>query len=112
DDIEDMWQLTRAAGLAYGLSRALLRLVAGGVARAPIPHALLTDQELAQGDRDGDNPRLMAAVEALSDLARRGLADIAPRFAKMSRGKRLPFLPLAMVRPNLRALETWAKRRG
>lgn len=112
DDIEDMWQLTRAAGLAYGLSRALLRLVAGGAARVPIPHSLLTEEQMAQGDLDGENPRLVAAVEALSDLVRDGLADIAPQFAKMSRGKRLPFLPLAMVRPNLRALEAWSKRRG
>ncbi|MBN9259636.1 MAG: squalene/phytoene synthase family protein [Hyphomicrobium sp.] len=106
----DMWHITRAAGLAYGLSRALLHFPAEGAARLPIPRTLLADEDLVHGARD--NPQLMAAIAALSDLARAALADIGPQLAKMSRLQRLPFLPLAMVRPNLQALEAWSKHRG
>ncbi len=109
DEIGDMWHIARAAALAYGLSRALLRLPLEGASRLPIPRTLLSDEELARGDPD--NPRLAAAVAALSDLARGAIADIAPQLAKMSRLQRLPFLPLAMVRPNLQALQTWSKQR-
>jgi 15-cis-phytoene synthase len=112
DGIGDVWHITRAAGLAYGLSRALLRLPAEGATRLPIPRSMLSDEELAQGVHRGEHPLPVAAIQALGGLAHAALADVAPQLAKMSRAKRLPFLPLAMVRPNLRALEAWAKRRG
>jgi 15-cis-phytoene synthase len=101
---------TRAAGLAYGLSRSLRRFPAEGAAHLPVPRTLISDHDLIRGTEN--NPSLTAAVQALSGLALSALSDIAPQFAKMSRAKRLAYLPLAMVRPNLRALETWSKRRG
>lgn len=105
----DMWHITRAAGLAYGISRALLHLPTEGADRLPIPRTLLAGEDLVGGP---ENPQLMAAVAALSGLARAALADVRPQLAKMSRLQRLSFLPLAMVRPNLHALETWSKHRG
>jgi phytoene synthase len=110
EDIEGMWLLTRGAGLAYGLSRALLRVPLEGASRLPIPRTLLSDEELARGDPD--DPRLAAAITTLRDLAQGALVDITPQLAKMSRLQRQPFLPLAMVRPNLHALQTWSKERG
>lgn len=112
DDIGDIWQMARAAGLAYGISRALVRLPAEGAARLPIPRSLLSDDELAQAGADGAPQRLAPAITALGHLARTALSDVAPQIANMSRAKRLPFLPLAMVRPNLRALEAWVQRGG
>ena len=105
----DIWQIARTAGLAYGISRALVHLPAEG-GRLPIPRSLLSDEALAQA---GDTASSLAsAIAALGQRARTALSDIAPQLAKMSRAKRLPFLPLAMVRPNLRALETWVQRGG
>jgi len=111
-EIGDIQPITRAAGLAYGISRALVRLPAEGAARLPIPRSLLSDDELAESGVDATTPRLASALSALGDLARTALSEIAPQLAKMSRAKRLPFLPLAMVRPNLHALETWVRRGG
>jgi len=101
----------RAAGLAYGLSRALLRLPGAAIARLAIPRSLLSDEELAALRSGDDSPKLTHAMESLVQLARAALAEVAPEFAKMSRERRLPLLPLAMVRPNLHALEAWTKRR-
>lgn len=112
DHIGDIRQISRTAGLAYGIARALVRLPAEGAARLPIPRSLLSDDELAQTPAGGATPRLASATSALDQLARTALSDIAPQLAKMSRVKRLPFLPLAMVRPNLHALETWVQRGG
>ncbi len=108
----DVWQIARAAGTAYGISRALVHLPTEGAARLPIPRSLLSDELLAQASAGDTTPPLASAIAALDQRARTALSDIAPQLAKMSRGKRLPFLPLAMVRPNLRALETWAQRGG
>ena len=107
----DVWQIARAAGTAYGISRALVHLPVEGAARLSIPRSLLSDEILAQAGA-GDRTPLASAIAALDQRARTALSDIAPQLAKMSRGKRLPFLPLAMVRPNLRALETWVQRGG
>ncbi len=110
DQIGDLSHTARVAGLAYGLSRALLRLPTEGPARLPFPHTLLPESDLAHSEPH--SPRITAAIASLSGIADAALADIAPEFAKMSRLQRLPFLPLAMVRPNLRALEAWSKGRG
>jgi phytoene synthase len=111
-EIGDIWHITRAAGLAYGLSRALLRLPEERAASLVIPRTLLSDEDLGQLDAGGTPARLAPATATLSDLARTAMSEIAPQLANMSRAKRLPFLPLAMVRPNLRALQTGAKPRG
>lgn len=111
-ELAEFEQIARTAGLAYGISRALIRLTAEGAARLPIPHALLSDDELAEAGAGGPTPRLVSVMAALDNLARAALSDSVPHLAKMSRAKRLPFLPLAMVRPNLRALEAWVQRGG
>jgi phytoene synthase len=108
----DIHGIARAAGLAYGISRALVRLPAEGAARLPFPRSLLSDDALAQAGAGEITPHLALATAALGERARTALTGIAPQLANMSRAKRLPFLPLAMVRPNLRALETWVQRGG
>ncbi|MFN3744100.1 MAG: squalene/phytoene synthase family protein [Hyphomicrobiaceae bacterium] len=110
EEIAEIGHLTRAAGLAYGLSRALLRLPAGG-ARLPLLRSWRADEAAAQAGDHDEPPLPSPSIEALSSLAHAALSEVAPQLAKMSRAKRLPFLPLAMVRPNLRALETWSRRR-
>lgn len=112
DHAGDIRDITRAAGIAYGISRALVRLPAEGAARLPIPRSLLSDDEFAEASTGAATPRLASAISTLGHLTRTALSDVAPQLAKMSRVKRLPFLPLAMVRPNLRALETWVQRGG
>jgi phytoene synthase len=112
DETGELWPIARTAGLAYGLARALLHLPSEGAARLPIPRTLLSDADLAEAAADIRNPALSAAISALLALSRGAMADISPLLAKLSRAQRLPFLPLAMVRPNLRALEAWLKRGG
>lgn len=98
---EDDARTADLAGLAYGLSRGLLRARTYDAARLLIPHSLLSDSE-----RDAVvDARVDAAVDALSSMARSAHADVAARMRQMSRRRRLAFLPLAMVRPNLRALQ-------
>lgn len=109
-DAREIEDVARAAGLAYGLPRALLRTPGEGPSRLALPYSLLSDADLA--DEAPDNPQLVAGIARLCDMARATLLEIAPKLAKMSRLQRLPFLPLAMVRPNLHALEAWSKRRG
>jgi phytoene synthase len=112
DDIANIGKIARPAGVAYGISRALMHLPAEGASRLQIPRSLLSDGELAQVSADGTTARFASAVSVLGRLARTALSDIAPQLAKMSRANRLPFLPLAMVRPNLHALEAWVQRGG
>jgi phytoene synthase len=98
---EDDARTADLAGLAYGLSRGLLRARTYDAARLLIPHSLLLDSE-----RDAVvDARVDAAVDAVSSMARSAHADVAVRMRQMSRRRRLAFLPLAMVRPNLRALQ-------
>jgi phytoene synthase len=111
DETSNIWHLTGAAGLAYGLSRTLLRLPAEGAARLPLPRSWLADEGAVQTGHRVEPPLPGAAIGVLSSLAHAALSEVAPQLAKMSRAKRVPFLPLAMVRPNLRALEAWSRRR-
>lgn len=98
---EDDARTADLAGLAYGLSRGLLRARTYDAARLLIPHSLLPDSE-----RDAVvDARVDAAVDTVSSMARSAHADVAVRMRQMSRRRRLAFLPLAMVRPNLRALQ-------
>ena len=108
----DLDGIAESAGIAYGLSRALVRLPSEGAGRLPIPRSLLSDEALALAGPDTESPQLAAAFGALIAIARAAHDGAASPLAKMSRGKRLAFLPLAMVRPNLHALETWLQRRG
>lgn len=110
DESGELWPVTRAAGLAYGLSRALLRLPSEGAARLPIPRTLLSNADLTEAAGDIKNPAASGAIGTLVALSQDAMREFSPQLAKLSRVQRLPFLPLAMVRPNLRALEAWLQR--
>lgn len=105
-------QSAATAGLAYGLSRSLARLPSEGTQRLLIPRTLISDEVLAQSQTDAASPHVADAVAAMIALARTAHEDVVPSIAKMTRVKRVPFLPLAMVRPNLHALETWMQHHG
>ena len=103
-----------AAGLAYGLSRALAKFPNDDAAWLAIPRSLLADDAIPTGAPATalDDPRAVSAMRALSGFARDAYADAAARLGHLSRRDRLPFLPLAMVKPNLAVLERTLSRRG
>ena len=93
-------QTANLAGFTYGLSRGLLPARDDEVAPDLIPRSLVGDADSAHGSAEE-----RSALRALIDLAHAAHADVAARLRQMSRPQRLAYLPLAMVRPNLRALE-------
>ena len=93
-------QTANLAGFTYGLSRALLPARDDEVAPSLIPRSILADANFAHG---GAEER--STFRALIDLAHAAHADVAARMRQMSRRQRLAYLPLAMVKPNLHALE-------
>lgn len=95
DAINDA-QTADIAGFAYGLSRELADAAASSV----IPRSLVDDGELA-----APGTSFSTALTTLGIRAREAHADVAARMRHMSRRRRLAFLPLVMVRPNLGALE-------
>lgn len=104
---DDGGEVAAAAGLAYGLSRALASFPADAAAWFAIPRSLVADDAGAPGspeDALGDD-RVVAGVRVLSALARDAQAEAAARLRRYPRRERLVFLPLAMVKPNLAALE-------
>jgi 15-cis-phytoene synthase len=104
---DDDPQTAERAGLAYGLARALAHAGADGAAWMLIPRSLVADDDLAPGSESDASAeaRVTSALGALARTARAAHADVAADVRQMSRRRRLAFLPLAMVRPNLRALE-------
>jgi len=102
--MDDDAETADLAGLAYGVSRALVSRRADGDALLLIPHSLVTDADLAE------HARVTLARGALRRLAHAAHADVAARMRHMSRRRRLAYLPLAMVKPNLRALEREADK--
>lgn len=110
---DDRAEAADAAGLAYGLSRALTGFPNVDRAWLTIPRSLLADDAVPidQPSAALDDPRAVAAVRALSDIARAAHATAVSHLRQLSRRQRLPFLPLAMVRPNLAALEGTLNRR-
>lgn len=94
---DDDAQTAEIAGVAYGLARLLVRIPADRGAALLLPRSLVGDDE--------EPAEQAAAVVALAAMARKAHADVVARLRKMPRRRRLAFLPLAMVRPNLRALE-------
>ncbi|MEO8652095.1 MAG: squalene/phytoene synthase family protein [Hyphomicrobiaceae bacterium] len=105
DDTNNDAPTADLAGLAYGLSRALSRAPTDDTARLLIPHSLASDADLAAGDD-------ASARATLGRLALAAHADVAARMRQMSRRQRLAFLPLVMVRPNLRALQRETAKKG
>jgi phytoene synthase len=104
DGMNDDARTADLAGFAYGVSRALVSSRVGGDERLLIPHSLVADANLAE------RARVASALGTLSAMARAAHADVAARVRQMSRRRRLAFLPLAMVKPNLRALEREADK--
>ncbi len=112
NDAEADAEAAGLAGLAYGLSRTLVR--AEGAAWPLIPRSLVADEDLVpDGESDAAaDARVTSALGALSSVARAAHADVAARLRQLSRRRRLAFLPLAMVRPYLQALEKEMKLQG
>jgi phytoene synthase len=105
---EDAQPAAAACGYAYGLTRLLLGLpqtLAHG--RLPLPQALLdasgtTRQALLAGESGDKGSTLVARV---CEEARRALVTGRQHVAKLPRGLRVAFLPLALVEPYLRAVK-------
>lgn len=114
NDIEEDAPTAASAAVAYGLSRTLARFPADGAARLAIPLSLVADDAVAAEEpaMAFDSAPLMSAVRALATMAREAHAGAAANLRLRSRRHRLAYLPLAMVRPNLAALERTLKRRG
>lgn len=104
---DDDPQTAERAGLAYGLARELVQARFDGVAWLLIPRSLVADENLVQGNNSdaSEDAQVAPALAALAHMVRAAHADVAADFRHMSRRRRLAFLPLAMVRPYLRALE-------
>jgi phytoene synthase len=113
-EADDDPRTAERAGLAYGLARALAHVRADGAAWLLIPRSLVADEDLASGsDSDASRDAHVApALVALARKARAAHADVSSDIRRMSRRRRLAFLPLAMVRPNLRALEKGMNQPG
>ena len=109
-EADELSPIADAAGLAYGLSRALARIPVDGAAEAPIPLSLIPAAGIDLAAHD--DPALRSALGALAAMARRAHAEATAALAPISRRRRIAFLPLAMVKPNLGALETWWSRSG
>lgn len=97
-----------AAGQAYGAARLLLGLPHAlahrrvPLAKVQLVAAGLSAEELLAGTADARIERLIAACSAQI----RGNLEVARQFAaRLPRTARVPFLPLALVEPYLRAVE-------
>ena len=110
---EDLKAVT-AAAIAYGLSRALARFPADRAALLLVPHSLLADDACAVAEPAMvlENAALVSAVQSLAAMAREAHAAAIAGLRRRSRRDRLAYLPLAMVRPNLTALERGLQRPG
>jgi phytoene synthase len=97
-----------ASAQAYGLARLLLHLPRTlSRERLPLPQSRLeaagvTRSELLAGER---GPGVAILFAGLGDEARRSLVTSRQHVANLPRGARAAFLPLALVRSYLRALE-------
>jgi len=107
NDADDDAPMAELAGLAYGLSRSLAHAFGDGAAWRTIPRSLVADEDLAlESESDAArDARVTSALGALGGVARAAHADVAALLRQLPRRRRIAFLPLAMVRPNLRALE-------
>lgn len=101
-------QTANQAGVAYGLTRVLLRLpfdAAGGRVMLPLSllqaHGVAPEQILA-GEEGEEIP---AIVAALAQEARAALDESRAGLSSLPRHVQHVFAPLALVEPSLRALE-------
>lgn len=93
--------LARQAGIAYGLARLGLGL-AHSLARGRLPLPV-SDQTGIAPDGTLDAVRVRAYI---GNKARAALGEIRPQFAQSSPALRAALLPVALVEPYLRALES------
>jgi phytoene synthase len=96
---------SQAAGRAYGLVRLLLALphmLAQG--RSPVPREWLERAGVADLAGEADLVKVAALMETLRAEVLRNLEAARQHVANMPRPLRVAYLPLALVRPYLRAL--------
>ena len=95
-----------AAGHAYGLVRLLLGLP-HALARgsSPLPRELLVRAGIADLASEADPAKIAALMGDLHAEVRRHFEAARQHVANLPRPTRVAFLPLALVRPYLRALE-------
>jgi phytoene synthase len=96
----------REAGRAYGLVRLLLGLphmLAQG--RSPVPRSLLRGVGIADLAGEADPAKTAALMRHLHGEVVRNLEAAWQHVANLPRPLRVAYLPLALVRPYLRALE-------
>jgi 15-cis-phytoene synthase len=97
---------SQAAGRAYGLVRLLLALpqmLAQG--RSPLPREQLERAGIAHLAGETDPAKVAALTGGLHAEVLRNFEAVRQRVANMPRPQRVAYLPLALVRPYLRALE-------
>ena len=105
---EAVRSLAGSAGAACGIARLLLELPQSFARKhVPIPQSRLASaglslEALLAGE---DTPAVRDLLAAMATLARTELAVALQGVAELPRGIRVAFLPLALVRPYLRATE-------
>jgi 15-cis-phytoene synthase len=102
----DLEAASTAAGRAYGLVRLLLGLPqALSQGRLPLPRARLERAGIDDMPGEPDSAKVATLMSSLSADVRANLEAARQHVAKVPRGARVAFLPLALVGPYLRALE-------
>ncbi len=97
---------SQAAGRAYGLVRLLLALPQTlSQGRLPLPHGLLERAGIADLAGETDPAKVAALTRGLHAEVLRNFEAARQHVANMPRPLRVAYLPLALVRPYLRALE-------
>jgi 15-cis-phytoene synthase len=95
-----------AAGRAYGLVRLLLALPQTlSLGRFPLPRSRLRQAGIADLRAEADPVRVGALMQDLHAEVLRNLEAARQHVANLPRPLKVAFLPLALVRPYLRALE-------
>jgi 15-cis-phytoene synthase len=108
---EAVARAARTAGEAYGVARIMFTLPRSlAVGRLPLPQSRLTSGELSpEALRTGaGGAKLALLTRNLSDQASANLQSARRRVRKLPPAATAAFLPLALVRPYLRAAEASA----
>ncbi|HMN37287.1 MAG TPA: squalene/phytoene synthase family protein [Hyphomicrobium sp.] len=100
---EDLLDMSRAAGRAYGLARLGLTM-AQSLARGRVPLPQVAPAGWRRSDGAGSLDQA-AAKAFVARYARAALDHVRPRFRHGSPAQRAAMLPLALVEPYLRACE-------
>jgi 15-cis-phytoene synthase len=101
----DAGALAVMAGRAFGLTRMLVRLPeALATGRTPLPSTLLQRFGIEPG-QNADPAAMRAMLLHISGEIRTALDVLRPQVKRLTRQKRVPLLPLAIVSPHLRSIE-------